>query len=80
LIFNRNGIIVGHETEEIDTLHCDTNHVEHDVEALIASIKNAIQSAISTPEIWLWNIVSIALATQRSSIVCRDRLTGEALS
>jgi glycerol kinase len=62
----------------IRTQYPAPEHIEHDPEELIASIRSAIiqvsNSVASLP------IAAAGLATQRSSVVCWDRLSGEPLS
>ena len=53
--------------------------VEHDAESLLASVRTAIAEALSGIADRA-RLRAAGLATQRSSIVCWDRRTGEALS
>ena len=63
----------------LDSLAPAPDRREHDPPALLASVRTALEAAMGraaagTPD------VTAGIATQRSSIVCWDRQTGEALS
>lgn len=53
--------------------------VEHDAESLLASVRAAVAQALSA-RVDRSRVRAAGLATQRSSIVCWNRRTGEALS
>lgn len=78
MLFNSNGECIAQHTVAIDTLHSCDHCVEHDPEQLMQSILTAIDQVVN--DIDITNIVSAGLATQRSSIVCWDRVTGKTLS
>ncbi len=80
LIFDRQGHCVAQAESGVETQHPQPGWVEHDPEAMVASIKACINSARLTLGQKSANIVAAGLATQRSSIVCWDRKTGAALS
>jgi len=80
LLFDEKGAIVSEGYEEIKTVCKNNNWVEHDPEELVASIKKAISGAVAKLDKSRYQIVSAGLATQRSSIVCWDKVTGNALS
>jgi glycerol kinase len=68
------------ESVEIATLREGIDRVEHDAEELICSIEQALNGVVTNLDGDSKSIKCIGLATQRSSIVCWDRITGEALS
>lgn len=61
------------------TTHVDGVHVEHDAEELVRSLRAAAENALAqlgpSP-----SISAAGLATQRSTLACWDRVTGEALA
>ena len=78
LLFNRQGTILSQASVAIETFREGPRRVEHDAEEIISSITGAIAQCTETiePE----SIDCVGLACQRSSIVCWDRESGEALS
>lgn len=60
--------------------HRDGEHVEHDPEELIASLRAAIADVTGRAAAEGRRIAGAGLATQRSSMVCWDRVSGAALS
>ena len=81
MMFDCNGELISQGLKEIETFCNPGNRVEHDPEELIESIQSAI--AIATAPIiesGEYQITAAGLATQRSSIVCWDKKTGEHLS
>ncbi|MGH8399323.1 MAG: FGGY family carbohydrate kinase, partial [Gammaproteobacteria bacterium] len=80
LVFDAKGRLVASAQKKITTLHSSRNRVEHNPEALIASVKyvcNAITRQLGSR---CAHIQAAGLATQRSTIVCWNRETGKALS
>ena len=80
VVFNTDREIVGMHSMEIETLRHDSERVEHDAEALIKSILEVIEDVSIDLGTNTKYVVSAGLATQRSSIVCWDRHSGDALS
>ncbi len=78
LLFDAQGECVAQHTIPIDTHYPCDSCVEHDPEQLVQSVITAIEQVVT--EVDLSHIVSAGLATQRSSIVCWDRVTGKTLS
>lgn len=79
VLFDRRGRTVAHAAVPITTYHPAPQQVEHDAEAMVASVREAVaevtgQVAERVP------IIAAGLATQRSTIVCWDRRNGRALS
>ncbi|MCF6325235.1 MAG: hypothetical protein L3J89_13105 [Gammaproteobacteria bacterium] len=56
------------------------DHIEYNAVSLLKSIQKAIHQAIASSNVVLTDIVAAGIATQRSNIVCWDRITGQALS
>ncbi len=54
----------------------DAERVEHDAEEVVSSVEEAVAEVLARHD----NVAVAGLATQRSSIVCWDRDSGEALS
>jgi len=79
-IFDRAGQIIAIKSVPITTSRHSGDRVEHSPEELITSITEAIQGVVQAPKIEPGAIKCIGLATQRSSIVCWDRISGVALS
>ncbi len=73
-----NGRIVATANIPIETRNLAPDRVEHDPEAMVASLRNAIAEVVH--EAGNHPVVAAGLATQRASIVCWDKTTGAALS
>ena len=80
LIFNRQGEMLTHKSEKVSTSNPKEDWVEHDPEEMVFSVKRAIKNAVGAVGQRAKNIAAAGLSTQRSSIVCWDNKTGEALS
>ncbi|MEX2354239.1 MAG: FGGY family carbohydrate kinase, partial [Gammaproteobacteria bacterium] len=80
LVFDSQGRVLAMQSRGIETRRDDKDRVEHDPDSLIASITKSIEAVIASTGVDVNQIVSAGIATQRSSIVCWDRNTGEALS
>lgn len=81
LLYDRHGHL--HDTALVPVgtrRSADGLQVEHDPEALITSLRAAIDMVCSPLAGHPGRIVAAGLATQRSSMVCWDRSTGAALS
>jgi len=81
-VFNRDGKVLAQGSSPIEAqVNKDAkNQVEYDAITLLHSIQHAIHEAIASPNIKLNDIVSAGMATQRSNVVCWDRVTGQPLS
>ena len=80
ILFNASGDILHQASVEIETLRPQTNYVEHDPQALIKSICQAVSRCLDGLNPSQVHIAAAGLATQRSSIMCWDKHSGEALS
>ena len=81
-VFNKDGEVLAQGNSPIEAqVNKDANdQVEYDAITLLRSILHAIHEAIASPNINLSDIVCAGMATQRSNIVCWDRVTGQPLS
>lgn len=79
LIFNGLGQLAATGSVPVDTLRNADGHIEHEPEALIASLRDAIAIACKTLPAGS-RLVAAGLATQRSSMCCWHRHSGAALS
>ncbi|MDJ0655706.1 MAG: FGGY family carbohydrate kinase [Xanthomonadales bacterium] len=78
LVFDDQGNIVGRSEVPVHTQRYPGDRVELDPEAIIDSVFECVQSALDGLDASL--VVTAGLATQRSTVVCWDRRTGEPLS
>lgn len=79
LIFDESGALLATGSVPIETLRNASGHIEHEPDALITSLREAI--AIACKELPAdSHIVAAGLATQRSSMCCWQRQSGTALS
>ena len=77
IIFDASGRPAVSAERPITTHRPAPDRVEHDPEEILESVRHALQALGRPPGM---QIIAAGLATQRSSIVCWDRATGEALS
>jgi glycerol kinase len=77
LAFDAAGRLLAMGSVPLATLRDAAGHIEHDPEALIESLRGAIDQASRQSD---GSIRAAGLATQRSSIVCWNRHSGAALS
>ena len=77
-LYTANGQLVYSHSVPLYTHHPAPEHVEHDPEQMVATIRAAIDEAVSYAGTAA--IIAAGLATQRSSVVCWDRYSGAALS
>ncbi len=81
LVFDRAGSMVCEAFARIDTITPQPHWVEHEPAAMLESIRSAIFAALKKLNpTQRKHIKAAGLATQRASMVCWDRITGEALS
>jgi glycerol kinase len=79
IVFDYQGGIVAEGSTNIETRR-EGNHVEHDPVEMIASLQSSITDVMGKLGGKKERIKSAGLASQRSSIVCWNKETGEALS
>ncbi len=80
LVFDRNGAVRAKGLCELSVAHPRDAWVEQDPEATVGSIRRAITAALDSLGERRAAISAAGLATQRSSVVCWDRVNGAALS
>lgn len=80
LVLDECGEVVTRALRDIATFHPTDDRVEHDAEELVASVRDATGDALRNLDARAHELRAAGLATQRSSIVCWDRITGAALS
>ena len=80
LVFDRRGVVQAGALREVAVREPQPAWVEQDPEELVASLKTAMNAAVTSLGARAGQVVNAGIATQRSSIVCWDRQTGEALS
>ena len=80
ILYDARGRAVADAFAPVATLRDAEGHVEHDPDALIGSLRRAIDDVCARPEVAGRRIAAAGLATQRSSIACWNRDTGAALA
>jgi glycerol kinase len=80
LVFDAHGALLAKGLRELPVHHPQPDWVEQDPEEIVTSLREAIRDALQELGAQAANLVAAGLATQRSSIVCWDRVTGQALS
>ena len=79
-MFDRHGALQVSALREVDVRQPRPDRVEQDPEELVASLQAVITKAMASLSDRAGQISCAGIATQRSSMVCWDRHTGEALS
>lgn len=79
-VFDGRGVLHASSLREVGVRAAPPDRVEQDPEELVASLRDSIADAVMSLGNRADQIVSAGIATQRSSIVCWDRRTGEPLS
>jgi glycerol kinase len=80
LVFDVHGATIARTLRDVRDFHPQPDWVEQDPDELVASLTDAIHEVEDELGERAQRIIAAGLATQRSSIVCWDRITGEALS
>jgi glycerol kinase len=80
LVFDARGTLVAQGYEEVVAQHPQRDWVEYDARHILHSVQRAIEKALAALGDRKRDIRSAGLATQRSTIVCWDKTTGDALS
>jgi glycerol kinase len=80
LVFDADGNVVAQAMVEIGDTRPTPDRVEQDADALLVSVRAAVDGALTQLGTRACEVVAAGLATQRSSVVCWDRLDGHALS
>lgn len=80
LIYDGHGNLKASAKRPVTTTMPREDWVEQDAEEILQSIQGAVTEALEDVGDKAPHIVAAGLATQRSSLVCWDKITGEALS
>ncbi len=80
LVFDAHGVAQARSLREVQVHHPQADWVEQDPDDLVVSLLDAAREVLHELGARSAQIVSAGLATQRSSIVCWDRVSGQALS
>lgn len=80
LVFNARGEIMAEGKKSITTQYPHADWAEQDPEEMLDSITTSVQKAVAQLGDNGANIFAAGMATQRSSLVCWDRESGEALT
>lgn len=80
MVFNLDGDVIARSEYPIKTLRPKPHFVEHDAAALLQSVRHCIEDAIQQLGDKAQKLAAAGLATQRSNVVCWDKVTGQALS
>lgn len=80
MVFNIEGDMLAQSQHPIKTLHPKPHFVEHNADELLQSIIDSVNDVIQQLGQKAQLIEAAGLATQRSNVVCWDKLTGKALS
>ncbi len=76
LVLDENLAILGRHTEEFPQIYPQPGWVEHDPEAIITSVENAVTGALNAAGIDGSEIAGIGITNQRETTVLWDRATG----
>lgn len=80
LVFDAHGEVVARALREVQVFHPQPDWVEQDPDELVRSLDDVILEVRHELGPRAAHLAAAGLATQRSSIVCWDRISGEALS
>jgi glycerol kinase len=80
LVFDAHGQVLARSLRAVNTYSPQPGWVEQDPEALVGSLVEALHAVLQELGPRAADVRAAGLATQRSSIVCWDRITGAALS
>jgi glycerol kinase len=80
LLFDGRGRLLARQQVNVDTRHPNHKRVEQDPEQVLDSIHSAVRAVLQASKQSTDGNIIAGLATQRSSIVCWDRQSGQALS
>lgn len=80
VLFDATGAAVAHAHQPVGTRRVGDDVVEHDPEELLASLQTVALDACESAAAQGRPVVAAGLATQRSTVLCWDRLSGRALT
>jgi len=80
VIMDGSGTVLSRAERSLGTSRPKDGYVEHDPEELVLTVSQCLMEVIEKNEVETRSLLCAGMATQRSSIVCWDSRTGEALS
>ncbi len=80
LVVDAGGAILRRAMHPLEPRRADGDRVEYEAAALLASLRGAIDEALAGLDERRARVIAAGLATQRSNVVCWDRVSGEVLS
>lgn len=73
VVFNQQGEVVAHARQKIELLNISSTHIEQDAENILRSVEHVIEQVLDSTDV---SIHHAALATQRSTLVAWDKVSG----
>jgi len=80
MVFNTDGDVIARSERPIKTLHPKPHFVEHDAQALLQSVRESVADVLQQLGEKAKYVIAAGLATQRSNVVCWDKISGKPLS
>ncbi|NOX76919.1 MAG: hypothetical protein GXP17_09985 [Gammaproteobacteria bacterium] len=80
MAFDAHGVVLARAEREPELQHPTPDRVEQNADELVLSVEQALADCVAQLGEQAARVTAMGLATQRSSVVCWDRRTGEALS
>ncbi len=77
IIFNEKGLEVAKDQEEFRQIYPQPGYVEHDPIDILSSARSVISAALTKARLKYSDLLGIAIANQRETVVLWDRVTGE---
>jgi glycerol kinase len=80
IVFDGHGSLLAKAQQPVDLHALSRTEIEQDPRQLLDSMQQVLQQVLADPAVRPANIVAAGLATQRSSVLAWNRITGNALS
>ncbi|MBI3899521.1 MAG: hypothetical protein HY308_14685 [Gammaproteobacteria bacterium] len=80
LVFDERGDVIARAVREVATTYPAVDQVEQDPEAVVDSLRAVATAALADLGARANDVIAVGLATQRSSLVAWDRISGRALT
>ncbi len=77
IIFNQAGEVIASSQEEFRQIYPQPGYVEHDPIDILSSVRSVISTALTKARVKHSEILSLAIANQRETVVMWDKRTGE---
>ncbi len=77
IIFNEKGLEIAKDQEEFRQIYPEPGYVEHDPIDILSSARSVISAALTKARLKYSDLLGIAIANQRETVVLWDRVTGE---